>query len=765
MSRFLAFFLFLISLRAQEVPGLFIVEMEDGAKPGARATAASRQAFRSALEQRFEVLESVEHTLDAFIVRGAADGGGALRSAVGQTGRVFKVYEVKLDLDAALDLHRVREAWSLVGGEPEAGKGIKIAIIDTGIDWEHPGFRQTDLKAPNGFPRFSPQELSQGTSGKVIVARSYEQLVGSGESSAADVVGHGTAVAMAAGGVRNRAPFGEIAGVAPGAWLGAYKVFAANGASNTAALLKAIDDAVADGMDILNLSLGQAYMVRPELDPVGRAVERAAAAGVLVVKSAGNGGPDPWTGSSPAPASNLIAVGASFNSRTFTAGIALGEAGTLPGVASDTVAAAPVAGPLTDVGAIAESGLACGALPAGSLQGRVALIERGICDFETKLTGARRAGAIAGVVFSDDRAPGGMMTGSAGLPAIMVSRENGLRLKELLSSAPDLGVEVRFAGVPSPVEARQIAPFSSRGPNGLRTVFPDVLAAGVEIYTATQKGNAAGEIYSESGYTTVNGTSLSTPLVAGAAAVLKAKRPGMSPAQYKSLLTNSAAPLGADVPVQGAGAGLLDLSAAMGATIAADPVSIDYGFYSGVLDRDFVLTNTGVDAETFSIVVEPRIGGRGPLLDKQTITLQPFESVTIRARFEAQGLEPGVYQGVLRVIPSRGGPEARIAYSYAERTRRPARITPLISPAATPRAGSTATYLFVITESTGAPVLEPAPVVEPVTPGLTVRSVDSVDFEAPFTWLVQVVLAPEPGLNRFRVKVGELEREFTVRGR
>lgn len=761
---FLFLFAFLSLASAQEVPGLYIVEMLDPAKPGERVGAASRQAFRAALEQRFQVLDATERTLDAFIVRGPADGGASLQSAVGAAGRVSKVYEVKPDLDAAIALHRIPDAWAAVGGEAEAGKGVKIGIIDTGIDVSHPGFEARGLEAPAGYPRYSPAEAAGGVNGKVIVARSYEHLISQGQPSATDSVGHGTGVAMAAAGMRTRAPFAELAGAAPGAWLGAYKVFDSNGSANTAAVLRALDDAVADGMDIVNMSLGQPFLLRPELDPLARAVERAAAGGVLVVKSAGNAGPDPWTGGSPSGAPNLLSVGANRNSREFTGGVSLGELGTLPGVPSDTGAPEPVRAPILDVASIAANGLACTPLPENGLSGRIALIERGTCDFEVKLTGARRAGAVAAIVFSDDRPAAGMATGAARLPAIMLSREDGLRLKALLAETPGLEGEVRFAGIASPADPARVASFSSRGPNGLHTVFPDVLAAGADIYTAAQAANEAGELFDPSGFRTVNGTSFSAPITAGAAAVLKSRRQGLSAAQYKSLIVNSATGLDPAAPVQGTGAGLLNLEAALRATAAADPVSLDFGFQPGVLDRDFFLTNTSFEAETYSLSAEPGTGSRLPELGMEKVTLNPFEAAKVHVRFDATNLDPGIYQGVIRITGSRGGPDARVPYSYIQRETVPARVT-LLSAPSNPRAGATATLLFVVTERSGAPLLSPTPGAEALSEGASVLDVVSADSEAAYLWAAQVRLAAAPGLNRFRITAGGVSREVQIRSR
>src|SRR5262249_2164825 len=171
-------------------------------------------------------------------------------------------------------------AWQQVG-ITNAGLGMKIGIIDTGIDSEHAGFQDPSLAIPSGFPRANNAEDLAFTNNKVIVARSYADLFDRSDPdrSPRDRVGHGTATGMAAAGVTNTGPLATITGVAPKAWLGSYKVFGSPGVNDgatDAAILKAIDDAVADGMDVINLSLGTLEATRIEDDLEVHALERAA---------------------------------------------------------------------------------------------------------------------------------------------------------------------------------------------------------------------------------------------------------------------------------------------------------------------------------------------------------------------------------------------------------------------------------------------------------------------------------------------------------
>ena len=192
--------------------------------------------------------------------------------------------------------------------------------------------------------------------------------------------------------------------MAPAAFLGNYKVFGTpgwNDYSSDTAIIKAIDDAVSDGMDIISLSIGSDLAPRLADDLEVQAVERATQAGVIVVVAAGNNGADLNTISSPATAPSAIAVGATSNLRTFGTSLEVSDLSTfaaLPG--NGFQPSTPIAGTLRDVASVDNDGQACSALQAGSLAGTIALILRGNCTFETKLNNAQNAGAIGAVVYA-----------------------------------------------------------------------------------------------------------------------------------------------------------------------------------------------------------------------------------------------------------------------------------------------------------------------------------------------------------------------------
>ncbi len=198
-----------------------------------------------------------------------------------------------------------------------AGQGVKIGILDSGIDPEHPFFDPTGYTMPAGFPKGQ----QRFTTAKIIVARVFAPKSASAASArvafADDDSSHGTHVAgIAAGNAETPTGQGRASGVAPRAYLGNYKVFVETDSglspnANSPAIVAAIEAAVADGMDVINFSGGEPE-IEPSRDIVALALDAAAAAGVVPVVAAGNDYNDLGAGSvsSPANSEGAISVGA-----------------------------------------------------------------------------------------------------------------------------------------------------------------------------------------------------------------------------------------------------------------------------------------------------------------------------------------------------------------------------------------------------------------------------------------------------------------------
>lgn len=723
-----------------------------GAIRGARAVASTRTALNSVIVE-------------------AQEGQEALLWMMPGVRRVHRVQLLELHTDRVPSIHNVTAFWEAVGGASRAGEGMKIAILDTGIEHTHPAFKDDDMRAPDGYPQADSEQNRALTNGKVIVARSFEAL------DARDRVGHGTAVAMVAAGVVHEAPAGVIAGVAPRAWLGNYRVNLNTSRSiPTDYALRALDAAVADGMNVINMSFGSVGLQSAEDDPLAQAARNAADRGIVVVVSAGNSGPEIMTVDDTSADMKVLSVGANQSDRATNSASVLLPAGapiTNAAASSNGVSGQVVGGELFDIEKYDPTGLLCGKLPADSLKGRIPLIQRGECNFTVKLRGAFEAGAEAALIYNSATAdnPDGVVIPNVDddptIPAIMIGRSDGLRLKSSVASAEEFQVVLRFAG--SRNNPFQLVSFSSVGPSVDLNIKPDLLATGVQVFTAAQTGFPGSSLYSATGYVQTQGTSFSAPVVAGAAAALMAARPGLDSAAYRSMLVNSAVPIetgdGAILTAMSAGAGVLNLDRALEATIAAYPVSISFGAQDSTVDewRQVILRNVSNETVTYRLSIESQ-NQAVPLLTDEQITLAPGEIAGPLLIWATGGLEPAVYEGVLRIDDPEHGAVARVPYWMAVRGGEITQITvPRMPPNNSGRAGNIAEIWFRTHEASGIASLAVEPEVTAELGGGEVVSVKP-SMIYPNTWWLQYRLGPSPGSNRIAIKAGPASRTVTVTG-
>jgi subtilisin family serine protease len=774
-----------LPLFGQIVPGRYIVELTG--EPAAVAASRSplnqrrgvienRRAELRAVQQRVravikaqsaEVVASVDTVANALIVQ-VPDSQAARLSSIPGVARVSPVRRLSPALDRVVTLHHVTEAWNRLPDPGAAGAGVKIGIIDSGIDPDHPGFQDATMEMPAGFPIPSARPTGFEGKNKIVVARSYEYMHAKVDNGPRDTEGHGTAVAMAAAGVCHQAPLAFICGTAPKAWLGVYRI-----PLYSDSILKAIDDAVADGMDILNLSVVEPAPYRPNTDPLYDAVERASAAGVIVVSSAGNEGPLLNSMSTPAIAPSVVAVGATPSDRQFVTAIQVRNGPAYSSFAGDSQWQVESAtGPLFDVASVDPTGLGCGVLPADLLGGKIALILRGVCTFEDKINNAAAAGAIGAVIYNDEARADlfKMATGSASLPAQSLSYADGMSLKSRLNDDPNLTLTLSRTPVAMPMDPNKLADFSSAGPNPDDGIKPDLVAIGMEVYTAAQKSNSQGDVYDPSGYAAIDGTSFSSPVVAGSFAVLKSARPGLTAAQYRSLLINSATPLltgEAVAPVQRGGAGLLNLDAAMRCTIAVAPVSVSFGVGGGTVEsaRSLNVTNLAAVADTLSVTVSPIGDGPVPALSQGAFLLDPGASAQIGLLFTAGKVPEGAYQGFILIRGTQSGVEARIPYWYAAASTVPANVR-VVDKSSGGRSGATImdAVVFQVTEASGVALPNANPKVMVVSGGGRVAGLYSYDSAIPGGYVVDVRLGTLPGDNVFRIDAGSVSQTFTITG-
>lgn len=722
-------------LTAQVVPGRYVVELagEPAAGPRQGLRSAMREpefaAKRSAVRARQssarravanaggQVLDNMDTVLNALIVSIPDERAADLSNLPGVVG-VHAVRRVRPFLTHALPLHRVPDAWNtLPQGIDSAGAGMKIGMIDTGIDVQHPAFSDS-LPPVKGFPKVLFQNDLQFTNSKIIVAKNYTPLLpDGGDPDADDYDGHGTGTATAAAGGLAKSVYGPLSGVAPKAYLGNYKVLGANGGTSDV-IAKAIDEAVADGMDVLNISLGSFVVSSSDIAPdeVGTAaIENAAKAGVIVVVAAGNEGPGAGTIGDYATAPDAITAGAIANDRAIGYAITVPDASPYMAFPGDGPSPnQPLTAPLYDIANADPTGLACSALPAGSASGAIALIERGSCNFEDKVNNAAAAGAAAAIIYDN---PGGSVftfgsttVGAATLPTMFTNLSEGTDLKARIAANAALQGTLDFSGAAEFAARPDLAEFSSRGPSLGAALKPDLLAVGLEIVTGAQRNYPDGESYDPSGFIDTAGTSFSTPLIAGSAAVLKAARPGLTMQQYRSLIVNSASAAasapGISATVSQGGAGILNLASAMTGNVAVFPTSLNFGSGTGSVTRSLNLTlsNVGGSPDTFSINATPADGSPAPAIDINSVPIDAGASRQIAVNWSVSDLAPGEYQGYLKIAGTTGASVATVPYWFAVPGTDPNGISILYSDFSdSPRSLSTAAVVFRIVDVAGLP--------------------------------------------------------------
>jgi minor extracellular serine protease Vpr len=515
-------------------------------------------------------------------------------------------------------------AWAAAGGRAMAGTGIMIGDIDTGIDNTHPFFDPTGFSYPSGFPKCDAADSNSHhqdqdckyVSPKVIVAKVFYNKAGQQGLDAQAIQDHGSHTAGIAAGIFNPSlnavvngvMINSMSGIAPGAFLGNYNVFP-GGVLNARNedILNAVDAAIADGMDVLNLSLGGNYHGNNDL--LANGLDNAVDAGLVVAVAAGNSGPGAGTLESPGRARKVITVAASTNQHF------VGEPFTYPAGGGTTIGAAvgdfdPL--PAQSFNLFDTHSNGCTSVDPGAA-GNLAIIDRGVCTFSQKVANAKAAGAIAVLIINNVAGDPIAMARTAGfddnIPAVMIGLNEGTALRG--SGATTASTTATFQEFIS-ANKDILAAFSGQGPTTVDVaVKPDVTSVGVNVLSSiTCVGKGTGCPGDGSGWAFFQGTSMSTPHIAGSAAVLKGLHPTWSPEQIKSALVNRADLVikdsitgSHDVGPTAQGTGRENLGVAANGTTWLDPVSASFGKVTIGRPTSLTITlsnPTAVD-ETFAV--------------------------------------------------------------------------------------------------------------------------------------------------------------------
>jgi minor extracellular serine protease Vpr len=517
-------------------------------------------------------------------------------------------------------------AWTEAGGRANAGAGIKIGDIDSGIEETHPFFDPTGFSYPPGFPKCDAEDSDshhadqdcRHVTPKVIVAKVFFNKAQQQGLDATAVEGHGTHTAGIAAGVTgktavvNGVSIDDMSGIAPGAWLGNYNVFPdhvneSRHGARSEDILNAVDAAVEDGMDVLNLSLGGGFHGNNDLLSIG--LDNAVDAGVVVAVAAGNSGPGPGTLESPGRARKVITVAASTNQHF------VGQAFTYPAGGGTTIGAAvgdfaPL--PATSFNLFDTHSNGCTSVDPGA-SGDVAIIDRGVCSFSQKVANAKAAGAIGVLIINNvagDPIPMGRTAGfDDDLPAVMIGLNDGAALRA--SGATTASAGATFQEFVTPANKDILASFSSQGPTLVDLAAkPDVTSVGVNVLSSCVETDPID--CGEAPWAFLSGTSMSTPHIAGSAAVLLQLHSDWTPAQIKSALVNRADLVVKDsitgthdVGPTAQGTGRENLSVAADATTWMDPSAASFGKVTvgHPTSLNITLSNPTGSLQTYAVTV------------------------------------------------------------------------------------------------------------------------------------------------------------------
>ena len=454
------------------------------------------------------------------------------------------------------------------------GKGIKIGIIDTGIDIDHPAFGGSGTPGSATFP------TSKVIAGYDFVGDKYNNDSGSNaydpdpkpDPVPNDCNNHGTHVAsIAAGNDKAR----KLQGVAPDAKLGVYRVFGCNGHTGNDVILAAMERAAADGMDVVNMSLGADLASWPNY-PTAAAADAMADSGIVVTASAGNSRiKGVFANGAPSVAHTAISVGSVDNTHTRSSAFKGPDGKLVAYTAIKATPDAPASGKLEL--AVYPDGKKTGGvdLPGTPFKGKAVLIARGSSSFHKKALAAQNDGAAAVIIYNNEE---GALAADAGgepairIPAAGVTQAEGAKLEAAAAAGPASIEWTRQEVVSANSNGGALSSFSSFGLAADLTVKPDVLAPGGNIYAAVpvkKKGDRE--------YASYSGTSMASPHAAGAAALLLQSNTALNPGDVRTVLQNTAKPLDlqdteavkldastkSKEPVHLQGAGLINVPAAV----------------------------------------------------------------------------------------------------------------------------------------------------------------------------------------------------------
>lgn len=464
-----------------------------------------------------------------------------------------------------LGLNAANGLWEQVGGVENAGEDVIVGVIDTGIWPEHPSFsdqfdfadrpgesgKDTRVYGPPpddwyGTCQSGEQWSQDDCNYKLIGARyfidgfGHHGIIQNDYKSARDADGHGSHTSATAAGNYGvpasilGSDLGTVSGMAPRARIAMYKACWNDAGCYTSDLAAAIDQAVADGVDVINYSIGSDTPGLLGADDVSFLF--AADAGVYVATSAGNAGPGYGTVGSPASVPWLTAVGASTQNRTLQGAVTLGNDASYYGA---SVTGGTDVLPLVDSEDAGSELCYPGELNPAVVAGKIVLCRRGIIARVDKSYAVYLAGGAGTILYNTDDAQT-QNTDNHWVPTVHINNTDGMAIKAYIDAMGANATAYITGGTFTTIPAPWMAAFSSRGPDMVAEdiIKPDLTAPGVNILAANSPTpflGAPGQLFQA-----IGGTSMASPHVAGVGALLRQIHPDWTPAMIKSALMTTA---------------------------------------------------------------------------------------------------------------------------------------------------------------------------------------------------------------------------------
>ncbi len=564
-----------------------------------------------ALDPDAEVILQTRNLASGLVVLASPDALDSLRQSPVVEG-IYPLYDSKPLLSQSVEYMNAK---ALITAGTATGKGIRVAVLDSGVDYTHKAIG--GLGTPAAYTAVDQTAAPAWPQGKVVGG--YDFVNNDPNPIDPSTGGHGTQVAS------------SVLATAPDATLYAYTV--CTGTCPAAAQIGALEAAMdpngdgdsSDRVNVVNMSLGAQFGSTQTITGTQLLIQKAAELGVSMVISAGNDGPNPFRVGGPSTTPNALSVGAMTHpagtSPVFESNTIDGKKVSMLGSAFNPGSAFAFDQTTAPLVYVKDNALGCNAFAADSLKDKAALIDRGTCNFTAKVINAQNAGAKFVILVNNTAGAGAFSGGGADpavkIPSVGISLEDGAAIKAALDKGA-VNYSVKSTAIST---AGGIATFTSRGPAMQGLLKPEITAPGTNILMASV---GTGDKFGLN-----SGTSFSGPLTAGAVAQLRQLFPNRSAQEVKATLMNAANPEVYNLPkahpqavlapISAIGAGLVDVDKAAKLPVAAwvedssfntKQAALSFGLQSmtqkTTLKKTVTLKNFSSTARTYNLRIKDR---------------------------------------------------------------------------------------------------------------------------------------------------------------